>query len=42
LFDAAAEPKSLKWWDAGHYLPDAAINDASRWLAGELGRDSGQ
>jgi uncharacterized protein len=38
LFDAAREPKTLKWWDAGHYLPDAAINDASRWLAGALGR----
>ena len=37
LFDAAREPKTLKWWDAGHYLPDAAINDASRWLAGQLG-----
>jgi fermentation-respiration switch protein FrsA (DUF1100 family) len=36
LFDAAREPKTLKWWDSGHYLPDAAIADASRWLAGTL------
>ena len=36
LFDAAREPKTLKWWDAGHYLPDAAITDASRWLSTTL------
>ncbi|HYW32215.1 MAG TPA: alpha/beta fold hydrolase [Gemmatimonas sp.] len=33
LFDAAQEPKTMRWWDAGHYLPDAAITDASRWLS---------
>jgi predicted esterase len=33
LFDAAGEPKELRWWDAAHYLPDAAITDAARWLA---------
>jgi hypothetical protein len=37
LFDAAREPKTLRWWDAGHYLPDAAIDDAAEWLRGTLG-----
>jgi hypothetical protein len=36
LFDAAAEPKTLRWWDAGHYLPDAAIDDAAAWLEARL------
>ncbi len=36
LFDAAREPKTMRWWDAGHYLPDAAITDASRWLSMNL------
>ena len=36
LFDAAAEPKTLRWWDAGHYLPDAAIDDAAAWLEAAL------
>ncbi len=36
LFAAANEPKTLRWWDAGHYLPDAAIDDAARWLEGVL------
>jgi hypothetical protein len=38
LFDAAREPKTLKWWDAGHYLPDAAITDAARWMSTTLGK----
>jgi fermentation-respiration switch protein FrsA (DUF1100 family) len=37
LFAAAGEPKTLRWWDAGHYLPDAAIDDAAVWLRGVLG-----
>ena len=36
LFDAASEPKTLRWWDAGHYLPDAAIDDAAEWLRATL------
>lgn len=36
LFDAALEPKTLRWWDAGHYLPDAAITDAAQWLRDRL------
>ncbi len=32
LFAAAGEPKTLRWWESGHYLPDAAIDDAAEWL----------
>ena len=37
LFDAAMEPKELRWYDAGHYLPPQAIDDAARWLVERLG-----
>ena len=37
LFAAASEPKELQWWDAGHYLPDAAVRKAAAWLAERLG-----
>ena len=37
LFAAAGEPKTLRWWDSGHYLPPAAVEDAARWLRGALG-----
>ena len=36
LFDAAEEPKELRWWDAAHYLPPQAIDDAAAWLAPRL------
>lgn len=36
LFDAAAEPREIRWYDAGHYLPAAAIDDAAAWLAQRL------
>ena len=39
LFAAAAEPKTLRWWDTGHYLPAAAIDEAALWLATTLGAD---
>jgi uncharacterized protein len=38
LFDAAGEPKTLRWWDAGHYLPVEAIDEAATWLERTLGR----
>ena len=38
LFAAANEPKTLRWWDAGHYLPDAAIDEAAGWLESVLRR----
>jgi predicted esterase len=37
LFEAAREPKEIRWWDAGHHLPAAAIDEAAGWLAGKLG-----
>jgi fermentation-respiration switch protein FrsA (DUF1100 family) len=36
LFDAAEQPKEIRWYDAGHILPPAAAADAARWLAGHL------
>lgn len=37
LFAAAGEPKELRWWQAGHYLPEEAIGYAADWLAARLG-----
>lgn len=37
LYDAARDPKEIRWWDAGHYLPEAAIDDAATWLRERLG-----
>lgn len=36
LFEAASEPKELRWYDCGHWLTDDAIADAARWLAARL------
>lgn len=36
LFDAAHEPKELRWFDAGHYLPSAASEAVAEWLKGVL------
>lgn len=36
LFAAAAEPKEIRWWNAGHYLPDEAIREAAGWLREKL------
>ena len=41
LFEAAREPKEIRWWDAGHYLPAPAIDEAAEWLAATL-NDEGQ
>ena len=41
LFDAASEPKELKWWNAGHILPPAAIDYGAEWLRARL-RSGGQ
>ena len=32
LYDVASEPKTLKWYDAGHVLPPAAADDVAVWL----------
>lgn len=37
LFAAAGEPKEIRWWDAGHFLPSEAIEEAVGWLAARLG-----
>lgn len=39
LYAAALEPKEIRWWDAGHYLPEAAIADAADWLVRQLARE---
>lgn len=36
LFAAAGEPKELRWWNAGHILPQPAIGYAAGWLADRL------
>ena len=36
LYAAAAEPKEIHWWDAGHYLPDEAVAKAASWVADTL------
>lgn len=38
LFEAAAEPKELRWYDAGHWLPDTATHDAAVWLKAQLAK----
>lgn len=42
LFDAAGEPKELRWYDAGHYLPASVTDDAAEWLALRLGVAGGE
>jgi len=36
LFEAAAEPKELRWYAGGHWPPPTAIEDVAGWLASEL------
>lgn len=36
LFDAAGEPKEIRWWDAGHLLPPPAIAWTADWIARAL------
>ncbi len=33
LFEAAGEPKELRWYDGGHWPPPPAINMVADWLA---------
>ena len=37
LYDAASEPKTLKWYESGHVLPSSSADDAAAWLAKQLG-----
>jgi fermentation-respiration switch protein FrsA (DUF1100 family) len=36
LFDAASEPKELRWYDGGHWPPQSAIDSVADWLAATL------
>ncbi len=42
LFAAASEPKELRWYDAGHYLPPGVIRDATAWMGERLGVQAGE
>ena len=33
LYDAASQPKEIRWYDSGHVLPAQAADDAAVWLA---------
>lgn len=33
LFEAAGEPKELRWYDGGHWPPPAAVETVAEWLA---------
>lgn len=35
LYEAASQPKELRWYDSGHVLPPAAAADAAGWLAAQ-------
>jgi dienelactone hydrolase len=37
FFDAASEPKQLRWYDAGHGLCQQATDERISWLAEQLG-----
>jgi uncharacterized protein len=36
FFERASEPKSARWYDAGHYLNDEARRDRIEWLSARL------
>jgi fermentation-respiration switch protein FrsA (DUF1100 family) len=36
LFDAAREPKTMHWYDGGHWPPATAIDATARWVAEAL------
>jgi uncharacterized protein len=36
LFDAASEPKELRWYEGGHWPPQSAIDSVADWLAETL------
>lgn len=36
LYDVAAEPKKLKWYESGHVLPPAAADYVAAWMAAQL------
>lgn len=42
LFEAAGEPKEIRWWDSGHILPAEAVREAGEWLAVQLAATDGE
>jgi hypothetical protein len=36
LFDAAGEPKEMRWYDGGHWPPQSAVDQVADWLAAQL------
>lgn len=40
LFEAAGEPKELRWYDGGHWPPSNAIEEAAEWLTRQLRPDA--
>jgi uncharacterized protein len=38
LFAAALEPKTMKWYDGGHWPPPSAIDGTAEWVATRLGQ----
>jgi fermentation-respiration switch protein FrsA (DUF1100 family) len=41
LFAAAGEPKEIRWYDGGHWLPPQAVQYAGEWLSARLGEARG-
>ena len=39
LFDAAAEPKTLKWYESGHVLPLASVDEVAVCLVTQFRAD---
>jgi uncharacterized protein len=37
LYAAAGEPKEIRWYDGGHWLPPQAVQYGAEWLAARLG-----
>ena len=37
LYEAASEPKELRWYQGGHWPPQSAIDEAAGWLSETLG-----
>lgn len=42
LFDAALEPKQLRWYDGGHWPPESALTWIAEWLASSLADTAAQ
>ena len=36
LFEAAGEPKELRWYEGGHWPPQSAVDQVADWLAAQL------